>query len=385
MGGKKTSNESHDPKDVCHKGCFGICRREFAQQTLKYNQFYVKPMCFSLVYAVIGVAVLAMSMVFKADLLNVHAVGPVFYKENDCSINGTGTCVTDIEIHWDGPTDGKDVMLYYWLEGFMQIHRSFTMNGYFKNGQYVFRPVQNDSYFNDSYVLLKDDEEVDIDETKIAFPADIDFLLPPGDHGLGGKWNGQGNRMGWYVGSGKTGVYNYGFCTKYKNCESTTERELVWRKSAPGLNLDTKWPKLYGRIRGGFQQKGKYTLRVSNFYPVDYFGGKKGVYLSTMGAYGGKFGTTWLANLSLWFGILCIILSVTMCIIQALWGKSRNLSDFFDRLKTSRPETLAEIRVFKPTLSTFCNTGVNEARLKVEKARQNSDVSLAAMGNVTPK
>merc|ERR1712072_1490785 len=146
---------TRDPKDKCAKS--RCCRREFAQQTMRYNQFYVKPMCFGVAYSCIAVLMLIISVMFNTDATTMAFASPrADYKFGDCTIS-TSPCIHSVEIDWQGPLN-KQVFLYYRLDGFYQSHRSFVMNGMFtESQQYRKTDSSYKTQFTDAFAVSKAD------------------------------------------------------------------------------------------------------------------------------------------------------------------------------------------------------------------------------------
>merc|ERR1711871_1049977 len=160
QGAKGILPRKNDPSDACSRT--PLCKKEFAQQMLHYNQFYVTPTCFAMSYLVVGIILLIFGGIFAADADLAHETQTKMYDDTDSAI----------EIIWDGPTD-KPVFLYYFVGGFFQAHRSFQENGYVTSTSYVRTMVKYRSMFDDVLVAP------DLDTKGIAFPSDVDVKATP--------------------------------------------------------------------------------------------------------------------------------------------------------------------------------------------------------------
>ena len=110
------------------------------------------------------------------------------------------------------------------------------------------------SYFNDSYILVKQggDEDIIISDTDIAWSVDKDRYK-----------NSDNKSVQWF------------------NVEN--ERFMVWMRPAAMPDFRKPW----GRIERDLV-KGDYTVIITNNYPVKSFDGKKYFILSTVSRLGGK-------------------------------------------------------------------------------------------------
>lgn len=102
----------------------------------------------------------------------------------------------------------------------------------------------------------------------------------------------------------------------YKN-----EDLIVWMRSA----AFPTFRKLYGKIdhsmtgfKYGFPE-GVYTLEVQYNYPVDSFGGRKRMILSTTSFLGGKNNFLGIAYITV--GCICLLLGIIFLIIHIKFGK----------------------------------------------------------------
>ena len=102
----------------------------------------------------------------------------------------------------------------------------------------------------------------------------------------------------------------------YKN-----EDLIVWMRSA----AFPTFRKLYGKIdhsMTGFKfsfPKGRYYLEVQYRYPVDSFGGRKRMILSTTSFLGGKNNFLGIAYITV--GCICLLLGIIFLIIHIKFGK----------------------------------------------------------------
>ena len=110
------------------------------------------------------------------------------------------------------------------------------------------------SYFNDSYIIVKQggDEDIIISDTDIAWSVDKDRYK-----------NSDNKSLQWF------------------NVEN--ERFMVWMRPAAMPDFRKPW----GRIERDLV-KGDYTVIITNNYPVKSFDGKKYFILSTVSRLGGK-------------------------------------------------------------------------------------------------
>ena len=110
------------------------------------------------------------------------------------------------------------------------------------------------SYFNDSYIIVKQggDEDIIISDTDIAWSVDKDRYK-----------NSDNKSVQWF------------------NVEN--ERFMVWMRPAAMPDFRKPW----GRIERDLV-KGDYTVIITNNYPVKSFDGKKYFILSTVSRLGGK-------------------------------------------------------------------------------------------------
>ncbi|XP_069194400.1 cell cycle control protein 50A [Procambarus clarkii] len=238
----------------------------------------------------------------------------------------------------------KNVYLYYGLDNFYQNHRRYVKSrddkqllgrddttvsndcspfGTDSEGK-VYAPcgaIAN-SMFNDTLRLfeVKDSgasHELNLLKTGIAWPSDrkIKFNNPPGPLNASGAFSNNVKPIYWtknVFDLDPEDPNNNG----YKN-----EDLIVWMRSA----AFPTFRKLYRRIdhnMTGFKYgfpKGTYYLEVEYRYPVDSFGGKKRMILSTTSFLGGKNNFLGIAYISV--GCLCLFLGIIFLIIHIKFGK----------------------------------------------------------------
>lgn len=280
---------------------------------MRYNQFYVKPMCFGVAYSCIAVLMLIISVTFNTDATTMAFASPrADYKFGDCTIL-TSPCTHSVEIDWQGPLN-KQVFLYYRLDGFYQSHRSFVMNGMFtESQQYRKTDSSYKTQFTDAFTVFKaDGTKMVVDTSKVAYPADYDFMINPNTDDTA-DWN----QYSVVEGGGEFNKkYNpsFAFCRVQGRCNCRNESCLVWRKSSPSTSLQ----KLYGTIETGFPAVGKYTVNIVNMYDSTAWEVTKSVQFHTMGTYGGVASTTFAAQFSLFFGIICVVMAASCCGVAVL-------------------------------------------------------------------
>merc|ERR1711871_87326 len=367
QGAKGILPRKNDPSDACSRT--PLCKKEFAQQMLHYNQFYVTPTCFAMSYLVVGIILLIFGGIFAADADLAHETQTKMYDDTDSAI----------EIIWDGPTD-KPVFLYYFVGGFFKAHRSFQENGYVTSTSYVRTMVKYRSMFDDVLVAP------DLDTKGIALPSDVDVKATPcvnntKNVGFGRQHNftadavkgketcGHIKSPGPIYGSFSMGIdvgTTY-YCQagpptasakRRAQCECQTEACLVWASCGAG-GTEGKHYKLYGKFPT--LAKGKLTISIpqnqwpkstpiykENKKPWLYEGQPitKGIMLSTMGAYGGKKGSSFLAQLSLAGGAVMIVLAL----LQALFhrAKVRDVDEYLRKMRSkhSRGDILGMIKKY---------------------------------------
>lgn len=102
----------------------------------------------------------------------------------------------------------------------------------------------------------------------------------------------------------------------YKN-----EDLIVWMRSA----AFPTFRKLYGKVDHGMTgfkygfPEGQYLLEVQYNYPVDSFGGRKRMILSTTSFLGGKNNFLGIAYITV--GCICLLLGIIFLIIHIKFGK----------------------------------------------------------------
>ncbi|KAG7157979.1 Cell cycle control protein 50A-like [Homarus americanus] len=226
------------------------------------------------------------------------------------NISETCTCQKNFTVY---ESFEKNVYLYYGLDNFYQNHRRYVKSRDDKqllgkddtavsndcspfgtDGEgMVYAPcgaIAN-SMFNDTLKLFEiklggQAEELNLIKTGIAWPSDrkIKFNNPPGSLNSTGAFKNNVKPPYWTKNVyelDKQDPSNNG----YKN-----EDLIVWMRSA----AFPTFRKLYRKIdhnMTGFKfsfPKGQYYLEVEYNYPVDSFGGKKRMILSTTSFLGGK-------------------------------------------------------------------------------------------------
>lgn len=330
-----------DPKDTCAKS--RCCRREFAQQTMRYNQFYVKPMCFGVTYVCIGVLLLIIGATFNTDATTVaYSTAASVYKFGECEVSKKNApCVHSVDIDWKGPTNTK-VFLYYRLDGFFQSHRAFVMNGIFTASQeYVRTDSSYNTQFSDNFQVWDGASAMVVDTSKVSYPSDYDFFINPFTDDSA-DWN----KFEPVEGGGEYATRfnpSFAFCRTQGRCNCRNESCLVWRKSAPSPNVR----KLYGTIEKGFPKEGKYKVYITNSYDSSAWGVTKSLQLQCMGSYGGVESTTFAASLSMLVGLICVAMAASCCGVAVL-GK-RDVDEYVKSLRDPerRKQILDSIRQFK--------------------------------------
>lgn len=232
----------------------------------------------------------------------------------------------------------KNVYLYYGLDNFYQNHRRYVKsrddnqllgkdvksvsndcNPFGSSDGNIYAPcgaIAN-SMFNDSLKLFSSGKvEVKLKKTGIAWPSDrkIKFNNPPGALNDTGAFKNTLKPPYWTknVWELSDDPNNNG----YKN-----EDLIVWMRSA----AFPTFRKLYGKIdhtMEGFKYsfpKGKYYLEVQYQYPVDSFGGRKRMILSTTSILGGKNNFLGIAYITV--GCICLLLGIIFLIIHIKFGK----------------------------------------------------------------
>ncbi|XP_045132373.1 cell cycle control protein 50A-like isoform X1 [Portunus trituberculatus] len=233
----------------------------------------------------------------------------------------------------------KTVYLYYGLDNFYQNHRRYVKsrddnqllgkeitspsndcNPFGMNDGKIYAPcgaIAN-SMFNDSLTLFDagKDEKLKLIKTGIAWPSDrkIKFNNPPGKLNDTGAFKNTIKPPYWTksVWQLSDNPDNNG----YKN-----EDLIVWMRSA----AFPTFRKLYGKIdhsMKGFKfsfPKGRYYLEVQYRYPVDSFGGRKRMILSTTSFLGGKNNFLGIAYITV--GCICLLLGIIFLIIHIKFGR----------------------------------------------------------------
>lgn len=250
----------------------------------------------------------------------------------------TTECTCKVNFTLDEPFE-KTVYLYYGLDNFYQNHRRYVKsrddnqllgkeisspsndcNPFGMSGDKIYAPcgaIAN-SKFNDTLTLFDagKDEQLKLIKTGIAWPSDtkIKFKNPPGKLDETEAFKNTIKPPYWTQPVYKLSddPNNNG----YKN-----EDLIVWMRSA----AFPTFRKLYGKIdhsMTGFKfsfPKGRYYLRVKYHYPVDSFGGRKRMILSTTSFLGGKNNFLGIAYITV--GCICLLLGIIFLIIHIKFGR----------------------------------------------------------------
>ena len=147
------------------------------------------------------------------------------------------------------------------------------------------------SFFNDTYKFV--DEGLNIDETGIAWQADIDlkYAHPP----------------------------NY---EKIQWLNTTDEHFMVWMRPAGLPNFRKLWGRIKTYKSGDTLPKGNYTLEINNIYPVSEFKGEKYFVISTVNSFGGK--NSFLGIAYIVVGGLCIVMAIVFFIGYKIHNKKKD-------------------------------------------------------------
>lgn len=235
---------------------------------------------------------------------------------------------------------GKSVYLYYGLDNFYQNHRRYVKsrddnqllgkvittpsndcNPFGTNGDgKIYAPcgaIAN-SMFNDSLTLYDagKDEQLNLIKTGIAWPSDskLKFNNPSGK--LDGTDAFKNTVKPPYWTKNVWQLSDVPGNNGYEN-----EDLIVWMRSA----AFPTFRKLYGKIdhnMSGFKfsfPKGRYYLKVQYRYPVDSFGGRKRMILSTTSFLGGKNNFLGIAYITV--GCICLLLGIIFLIIHIKFGR----------------------------------------------------------------
>jgi len=286
----------------------------FKQQPLKAWQPILTPKPVITTFLILGTIFIPIGVVLLVASNNVIEVGERYDDLSACAINSTCTITLDIPEKMSAP-----VYFYYRLENYYQNHRRYVKS---RNDQQL-RGESVSSYssladcdpmiskdgstdpsnfylpcgliawslFNDSFSLRKGNDTVPLRKNGIAWSSDEDkkFKNPPVD--------AAGIRV----------IPDF-----------EDEDFIVWMRTA-GL---PNFKKLY-RIIDNDLEAGSYQVTIVNNYPVQQFGGRKFVVLSTTTWIGGK--NPFLGYAYIIVGAICILLGV--CFALKHWISPRKLGD----------------------------------------------------------
>ena len=236
-----------------------------------------------------GAIFLLIGLIIVFTSKNIKEIEIRYDNNDNCTIGNE--CKIDFHIE---ETMEKNVFVYYRLKNFYQNHRryiKFKSHKQLKGNILTEKEIKDDcdpiilnkdiylglknidnneeldpngvahpcgliakSYFNDSYIIVKQggDEDIIISDTDIAWSVDKDRYK-----------NSDNKSVQWF------------------NVEN--ERFMVWMRPAAMPDFRKPW----GRIERDLV-KGDYTVIITNNYPVKSFDGKKYFILSTVSRLGGK-------------------------------------------------------------------------------------------------
>ena len=236
-----------------------------------------------------GAIFLLIGLIIVFTSKNIKEIEIRYDNNDNCTIGNE--CKIDFHIE---ETMEKNVFVYYRLKNFYQNHRRYIkskshkqLKGYILTEKEIkddcdpiilnkdiylgLKNIDNNeeldpngvahpcgliakSYFNDSYIIVKQggDEDIIISDTDIAWSVDKDRYK-----------NSDNKSLQWF------------------NVEN--ERFMVWMRPAAMPDFRKPW----GRIERDLV-KGDYTVIITNNYPVKSFDGRKYFILSTVSRRGGK-------------------------------------------------------------------------------------------------
>ena len=238
-----------------------------------------------IIFLIIGIIVLLLSQEIKEFKIRYDNIEQC---DNALSDKQSKECTLHIKLDSDF---NSTVMVYYQLENFFQNHRRYIKSrsinqlkgkilskGQIKDdcdpiitnedlgrinsvGGIKLEPTEPanpcgliaKSFFNDTFKLYKNNEEIQIESKDIAWKNDIKRFKRAEDY----------KKIQWI--------------------DVEDERFIVWMRPA---GLPT-FRKLWGKIKMTLE-KGEYDLVIENNYPVKSFKGKKSFVLSTVNGLGGK-------------------------------------------------------------------------------------------------
>ncbi|CAG7835882.1 unnamed protein product [Allacma fusca] len=271
-------------------------------------------------------------------------------KCSDVIANGTVTCeCAPIQLEITEALKGK-VYIYYALTNFYQNHRRYVKSRDDKQllGQvgdhsapvlpdeacnpFRFSTSQTqrkiifpcgaiaNSMFNDVILLYKDDSEIPLSGTGIAWETDKKYKFKNPSWWNEAKNNP--NHPAW-----QTFVKPIAWKTDLWNLTDGIENEdfIVWMRTAALPNFRKLYrivnhdaPSNIG-IRDGLPP-GNYTLKITYSFPVTSFQGTKSVVISTTALLGGK--NPFLGISYIVVGAICLILGIVFLFIHINYGKS---------------------------------------------------------------
>ena len=148
------------------------------------------------------------------------------------------------------------------------------------------------SFFNETYKVFINEEEVKVDETNIAWKSDKKYKFK-----------------------------NYDLDSQWLDVEN--EHFIVWMKTAP----KAKFRKLWGRLNTTIKKNDIVTIGVNNNYLSSRYGAKKNLVITTVNVLGGK--NTFLAVSSIIIGILIILMGLVL-LNGSKYYNTRHLENNFD-------------------------------------------------------